>query len=290
MNRQTLPLIRIQNLFHTYQTGAQNPVPSLRGIDLSIDEGEYVALIGANGSGKSTLLRHINALLLPSRGQVWVKNWNTSDSGCLRDIRSTVGMVFQAPDDQFVAATVEEEAAFGPENLGVEEKELRDRVEWSLDVVGLDDLKTRSPHLLSGGQKQLLAIASSLAMKPKCLLLDEATSMLDPRSADKVLGIVADLHSRGMTVLAATHSMEEAALAQRIVVIYQGKVVVDGSPREVFSDEQKLEQLKLTIPPAAALARMAARGGGFNAEGILSVHELVGAVKNTVERMSSIQE
>jgi len=184
------------------------PAYALQGIDLVINKGEYVAVVGANGSGKTTLLRHLNALLIPTMGDVLISEWNTRDSLHIRDIRSTVGMVFQAPDTQI-----------GPENLGVPENELQDRIDWALEAVGLEDLRKRPSNLLSAGQKQLLAIASTLSMKPRCLVLDEATSMLDPASRLRFINIVGRLHQQGITIVTATHNMDEAAIAQRIIVL-----------------------------------------------------------------------
>jgi energy-coupling factor transporter ATPase len=250
----------------------------LRGIDLTIVTGEYVAVIGANGSGKSTLLRHCNALLLPTQGDVWVEGWNTRDRSHLRDIRSTVGMVFQVPDNQIVATIVEEDVAFGPENLGVPEAELRQRVDWALATVGLSELRHRASHLLSAGQKQRLAIAAALAMRPRCLVLDEATAMLDPVGRAQVLETIRYLHLNGMTIISATHNMAEAAEAQRVVVLAAGKVALQGTPRQVFAQPETLQALELDIPPATHIAQLvAARIPQFPSP-VLNVDELVNAV------------
>jgi energy-coupling factor transporter ATPase len=272
--------MRIEGLHHSYQAGTRRAVPALRGIDLTINAGEYVALIGANGSGKSTLLRHLNALLLPTSGHVWVSGWNTRDRIHLRDIRSTVGMVFQVPDSQIVATVVEEDVAFGPENLGTPEDELRQRVDWALNTVGLAELRHRGSHLLSAGQKQRLAIASALAMRPRCLLLDEATAMLDPQGRKQLQETIQLLHSQSMTIIAATHDMAEAALAQRIVVLAEGCVALEGSPQAVFGQIERLRELQLDVPQAMLLAReLAARVESFPGN-LLTVAELVDAVSS----------
>jgi energy-coupling factor transporter ATPase len=254
-----MELIRIDNLSFSYKAGPQTVLEddaeyALSGIDLTINSGEWVAIIGANGSGKSTLLKHLNALLLPTTGDVWISGYNTRDFSSLRQIRSCVGMVFQIPDTQIITTVVEEEVAFGPENLGIPEKELRERVEWALEITGLGALRERSPQHLSDGQKQLLAIASVLAMKPQCLVLDEATSMLDPRSREKVLTIVRRLHEEGMTVVAATHSMDEAAEAQRVILLSKGKVEIDADPPTLFSKPKLLSSMKLDLPYTAQIA------------------------------------
>jgi energy-coupling factor transporter ATPase len=271
-------MIRIEGLHYAYQAGTRKPVPALRGIDLTINAAESVAVIGANGSGKSTLLRHLNALLLPTTGNVWVANRNTRDAAYLRDIRSTVGMVFQAPDSQIVASIVEEDVAFGPENLGVAEDELRQRVDWALSTVGLSELRQRASHLLSAGQKQRLAIAGALAMQPRCLLFDEATSMLDPVGRIQILNTLRGLHADGMTIVTATHDMAEAAQAQRVIVLSEGRVALDGDPRLVFARREILESLRLEAPLATRLARtIAERVEGFPAD-VLTVSELVDSV------------
>ena len=272
------PLIRIEGVHYEYRAGTRQPIAALRGIDLTIGAGEYVAIIGANGSGKSTLLRHFNALLLPTQGDVRVGEWNTRQPANLRHIRSTVAMVFQNPDSQFVASTVEEDVAFGPENLGVPEPELRERVEWALATAGLTDLRRHASHLLSGGQKQRLAIAGALAMKPRCLLFDEATAMLDPAGRARLLDTMRALHRDGMTVVAVTHHMGEAAQAQRIVVLSAGQVAMQGDPRDIFGRAEALQALQLDTPYPTRLARaIAGRVTGFPSQ-LLTVSELVDAV------------
>ncbi|HUT16119.1 MAG TPA: energy-coupling factor transporter ATPase [Anaerolineae bacterium] len=272
------PFIRIEGLHHTYQVGSHQAVAALRGVDLTIDAGEHVAIIGANGSGKSTLLRHLNALLLPTRGDVWIAGWNTRDADHLRDIRSTVGMVFQSPDSQIVASVVEEDIAFGPENLGVPADELRQRVDSALDTVGLSQLRHRASHLLSAGQKQRLAIGSALAMHPRCLVLDEATAMLDPTGRRQLQQTIRQLHQTGITIVTATHSMSEAAQAQRIIVLSKGQVALDGTPRSVFGQEETLRALEMDVPYPRSLARtITARVPAFPPDA-LTVTELVESI------------
>ncbi len=275
--------MRVEDLHHTYHAGTDRALQALRGIDLSIQAGEYVALIGANGSGKSTLLRHLNALLLPSQGSVWIGDWNTCDPSHLRDIRSTVGMVFQVPDSQIVATIVEEDVAFGPENLGISTGELRERVEWALSTVGLSDLRSRPSHLLSAGQKQRLAVASALAMRPRCLLFDEATSMLDPVGRGQLLETIAQLCAAGMCIISATHQMDEAARADRVVVLWEGQIALQGAPRAVFADLDVLRGLQLDLPEATQLARAVADGVAGFPRDLLTVDELVDAVAARLE-------
>jgi len=246
-------LIRIENLHHTY-AGAP-PVDALRGIDLTIRAGEYVAIVGANGSGKSTLARHLNALLLPTRGDVWIGRANTRDAKSWREIRATVQMVFQQPDAQLVATMVEEEVAFGPENFGVPENELPARVRAALETVGMWAQRQRAPHLLSAGQKQRVAIAGALALQPRVLVLDEATAMLDPAGRAAVHQILRALHQRGVTIITITHEMDEAAQAERIVVMHAGHIALQGTPRQIFARGNELRALALDVPPIAQVAQ-----------------------------------
>lgn len=272
------PLIRMRGVHHTYQGSNGRRIYALRGIDLSIDEGEYVALIGGNGCGKSTLLKHLNGLLVPTKGDVWVSHWNTRSFDHLSRIRSTVGIVFQAPDTQIIGTTVEEDVAFGPENLGISEEEIHERVDWALDVTGMTGLRKHPSHLLSAGQKQLLSIASTLSMKPRCLLLDEASSMLDFSSKQRFLRIVQQLHHRGMTIVTATHNMEEATIAQRIIVLSEGKNVLDGIPCSIFAQADLLRSLKLDLPAPARLARRLANLLEGFPPSLLTVDEVVDSI------------
>jgi energy-coupling factor transporter ATPase len=271
----------MRNLKYRYDTagGYDRKFPwALDNVSLDIKKGEFVALIGANGSGKSTLLRHINGLLIPTEGDVWVNSLNTRDSRNISNIRSSVGMVFQSPDAQIVATVVEEEVAFGPENLGVPRDQLKDRVNRALEQVGLADLRKRPTHYLSAGQKQLLAIASALSMHPQCLVLDEATSSLDPLSRSRFLEIIAALHESGITVITATHRMDEAALATRVVALEKGAIGLQGTPRQVFSERELLISMKLDIPEAMKISRhVASHVHGFRSD-LLTVEELVEAV------------
>lgn len=249
-------LIRIENLTHIYQPANAMPVTALRGVSLHIRAGEYVALIGANGSGKTTLARHLNALLLPDEGDVWVDGLNTRDRANHRAIRATVGMVFQSPADQIVATVVQEDVAFGPENLGVPQPELQARVREALTRVGMWECRERPPHLLSPGQQQRVAIAATLAMRPRCLVLDEATAMLDPAGRRDLWQIVDDLHAGGMTIVAITHDMDEAARATRVIVLAAGRVALDGPPADVFADAERLMALGVALPTVPELVRL----------------------------------
>ena len=268
-------IIRIENLHHTYQAEGKNPVAALRGVDMTIREGEYVVVLGHNGSGKSTLAKHLNALLLPTEGDVWVHEWNTRDMDHTLDIRSTVGMVFQTPDNQIVATIVEEDVAFGPENLGVPHDEMVRRVDWSLDQVDMQEYRLRPPHLLSGGQKQRICIAGVLAMQPRVLVLDEATAMLDPLGRQEVLDVARRLNrEQGVTVVAITHFMREAILADRVVILSEGRVAMEGAPRELFRDVERLRELHLDVPQMTELAyRLHARYHEFPTD-ILTVDDM----------------
>ena len=247
--------------------------------DFSVQRGEFVVVLGMNGSGKSTLARHLNALLLPREGTVLVDGMDTRDEKHLWEIRDRVGMVFQNPDNQIVAAVVEEDVAFGPENQGRPPEEIRRRVTEALASVGMSEMRSRAPHLLSGGQKQRVAIAGALALRPACLVLDEPTAMLDPSGRAEVIQVVRRLNrDLGMAVVWITHFMEEAVLADRVVVMAAGKVQLDGPPRQVFTQAKRLRELRLDVPPAVAAAeRLRARGVKLP-EGLLTLEELVDAL------------
>lgn len=246
------PIFDLQGIWHTY--AGTPPIAALRGIDLRIFPGEYVAIIGANGSGKSTLARHLNGLLLPDRGRVLADGIDTQDTSQHSTIRRAVQMVFQQPDSQIVATTVEEDAAFGPENFGVPEAEMRAHVRAALETVGMWDLRLRPPHRLSAGQKQRVAIAGALAVRPRALVLDEATSMLDPAGRRAVVEVLRLFQAQGTTLVTITHEMEEAAEASRVVVLQRGQVVMDGDPHEIFAHTTELRSLGLDIPPLADLS------------------------------------
>ena len=243
------PIIKTEDLRFSYTTAEGVSPVVLDGVDLDIQEGTFVAVLGHNGSGKSTLAKHMNAILLPSGGKVYVDGMDTADEARLLDVRRTVGMVFQNPDNQIVANVVEEDVAFAPENLGVPPEEIRRRVDDALKAVGMYEFREHAPHLLSGGQKQRIAIAGVIAMQPRCIVLDEPTAMLDPIGRADVIRTIKQLNrERGVTVVLITHHMDEAAQADRLVVMAKGKVVADGSPKEVFSDVEGLRSVGLTVP------------------------------------------
>ncbi len=248
-------IIKTEDLHFSYPAveGGASPVV-LDGVDLGIEEGAFVAVLGHNGSGKSTLAKHMNAILLPSGGRIYVDGIDTAEDERLLDIRRTVGMVFQNPDNQIVANVVEEDVAFAPENLGVPPEEIRQRVDDALKAVDMYDYREHAPHLLSGGQKQRVAIAGVIAMQPRCIVLDEPTAMLDPIGRKDVLRTIKTLNrERGVTVVLITHHMDEAAQADRLIVMAKGKVVADGAPKSVFSQVEELRQVGLTVPQTTAL-------------------------------------
>lgn len=271
------PLIRVEAVSFDYEVGDRR-IRALRDVSLSVQPGEVLAIVGANGSGKSTLARHLNALLLPDEGQVWVKGWNTRDQDYRWDIRRTVGMVFQNPESQLVATTIEEEVAFGPENLGLPRGEILRRVEDALATVGLAAERGRNPQYLSAGQKQRLAVAGVLALEPECIVLDEATAMLDPAGRASVLDVLEGLQARGRTIVLITHLMEEVAQASRVVVLHRGRVAADAAPRQLFRRGGDLQRWGLALPSATALAHALSREvEGFPGD-LLTVEEVVEAV------------
>ncbi len=248
------PIIKTEHLeFHYTDAEGVTPIV-LDGVDLEIRQGSFVAVLGHNGSGKSTLAKHLNAVLLPTGGKVYVLGMDTADERYLLDIRRTVGMVFQNPDNQIVANVVEEDVAFAPENLGVPSDEIRRRVDDALKAVGMYEYREHAPHLLSGGQKQRVAIAGVIAMEPRCIVLDEPTAMLDPIGRADVLRTIRTLNrEKGITVVLITHHMDEAAQADRLVVMSKGKVIADGAPKEVFQDVEGLKAVGLTVPQTTEL-------------------------------------
>ncbi|MCI5625645.1 MAG: energy-coupling factor transporter ATPase [Clostridiales bacterium] len=248
------PIIKTEHLeFHYTDAEGVTPIV-LDGVDLEIRQGSFVAVLGHNGSGKSTLAKHLNAVLLPTGGKVYVLGMDTADERYLLDIRRTVGMVFQNPDNQIVANVVEEDVAFAPENLGVPSDEIRRRVADALKAVGMYEYREHAPHLLSGGQKQRVAIAGVIAMEPRCIVLDEPTAMLDPIGRADVLRTIRTLNrEKGITVVLITHHMDEAAQADRLVVMSKGKVIADGAPKEVFQDVEGLKAVGLTVPQTTEL-------------------------------------
>lgn len=272
-------MIRVENMCHAYAAHDGSEVMALDNTSLTIGEGEFVAIIGSNGSGKSTLAKHLNALLLPTGGHCHVMGMDTQDTEKLWNIRQTVGMVFQNPDNQIVAAIVEEDVAFGPENLGIEPAEIAVRVHDALKAVGMHEYREHAPHLLSGGQKQRVAIAGVLAMRPKCLVLDEPTAMLDPQGRQEVLSTVCRLNKEeGITVVYITHFMEEAVEANRVIVMGGGRVEFSGSPAEVFSQVERLKSLGLDVPLAAEMVQQLNQKGCDLPRNIITNEELAVAL------------
>lgn len=286
-----MPLIEIRDLRHVYNPGTPQEVVALDGISLTVERGEFVAIVGGNGSGKSTLAKHLNALLMPTAGEVRIDGLDTRDRAAVWEIRQRVGMVFQNPDNQLVATVVEEDVAFGPENLGVPAAEILLRVEAALRAVDMLPYRRHAPHLLSGGQKQRVAIAGVLAMHPQCLVLDEATTMLDPEGRREVLETALRLNASGVTVINITHAMEEAALAQRIIALHGGRIGLEGPPAAVFDRAGDLEAMGLTVPLIPALAQALRQDGLPLGEGLLSagafVEALAGLAAAAVPRSGS---
>ena len=249
---------------------------AIDGVDVDIKKGDFVAVLGHNGSGKSTLAKHVNGLLLPTEGTVWVGDMDTRDEEHIWDVRKTAGMVFQNPDNQIIGNIVEEDVGFGPENIGVPTEEIWKRVEASLKAVGMTAYRLQSPNKLSGGQKQRVAIAGVMAMKPECIILDEPTAMLDPNGRREVIRTIHELNrTEGITVLLITHYMEEAIEADRIIVMDDGRIVMDGQPREIFSRVKELKSHGLDVPQVTELAWELKEAGIPLADGILSREELV---------------
>ena len=272
-------IIETKQLTFAY-TGAEGVAPLvLDGVDLQIEDGSFVAVLGHNGCGKSTLAKHFNAILLPSGGKVYVDKMDTADEEETLDIRRTVGMVFQNPDNQIVASIVEEDVAFAPENLGVEPAEIRRRVDEALAAVGMSEYADHAPHLLSGGQKQRVAIAGVLAMRPRCIVLDEPTAMLDPIGREEVIRTIQKLNrEQGVTVVLITHHMDEAAKADRLIVMDHGKVIADGAPRTVFQDVEGLRAVGLTVPEPVGLLYQLRQAGLDVPLDALSVEECAAAI------------
>ena len=269
-------IIRIDELVFQYKREDQlEVVNAVDHVSLEIEKGSFTAIIGKNGSGKSTLAKNINALLLPSGGAVYVKDWNTADESKLWEIRQTAGMVFQNPDNQLVSSIVEDDVAFGPENLGIEPGEIRKRVDDSLYSVNMYEERKKSPHMLSGGQKQRIAIAGVVAMRPECIILDEPTAMLDPHGRYEVMEIIEKLHKEGITILLITHFMEEAARADRVVIMDAGRVVLDGTPEKVFGHAEEIKEMSLDVPFAVDLAARLRKRGIEIPECIISTEEMV---------------
>lgn len=270
-----IDIIKVDNVSFVYMS-EETSFKAIDNLSLNIKEGEFVAIIGHNGSGKSTLSKNLNAILKPTQGDIYISNMNTKEDDKLWDIRQNAGMVFQNPDNQIVATVVEEDVAFGPENLGIETEEIKKRVEESLISVGMYDFRKKQPHLLSGGQKQRVAIAGIIAMKPKCIIFDEATAMLDPSGRKEVIKTIKKLNKEeNITILHITHFMEEAVDADRVVVMESGKKVMEGTPREVFCQVEKLKSIGLDVPYMTELAKELRNEGIDIDDSILTVDEMV---------------
>ncbi|MDD3030902.1 MAG: energy-coupling factor transporter ATPase [Atribacterota bacterium] len=270
-------MIIFDNVSYLYHNNKDNNLFSLKNINIDIHNGDFIAVIGANGSGKSTFEKHINGLLLPQEGDVIVNNMNTKDTDKIWEIRKKVGMVFQNPDNQLVATTIEDDIAFGLENVGIDESEMKERVEWALDLVGMLEMRNCEPHLLSGGQKQKVVIAGALAMHTSYLVLDEPTSMLDPKGRREILDTIKKLNrDEKITIIYITHFMSEAAEFNKIIVLKRGEIALTGTPQKIFlqSDEQ-LKQLNLELPPTTMLARMLSQKGIKIPPNILNKEEMV---------------
>ncbi|RNB68567.1 energy-coupling factor transporter ATPase [Brevibacillus panacihumi] len=250
------PIIRVENVSFSYKVNQDQQIPVLQNVSLDVFPGEYLAIIGHNGSGKSTLSKHLNGILTPKTGDVYVNEINTRDRERIYEVRSQVGMVFQHPDNQIVATIVEDDVAFGLENIGIAAHEMRERIDASLEAVGMSAFRHRPPHHLSGGQKQRIAIAGILAMRPQCIVLDEATSMLDSYGRQDILSVIRKLHREGMTIVTVTHHMSEVAEADRVLVMEAGQIVLQGTPREVFAHQERLRELHLDVPDASRIAAL----------------------------------
>ena len=242
-------IITIENLIFEYTRGDESqPIKAIDNLNLEIERGSFTAIIGKNGSGKSTLAKNLNGLLLPTEGVIYVDGFDTRDDDSIWNVRQTAGMVFQNPDNQLVSAIVEDDVAFGPENLGIEPAEIRRRVDKALADVNMGQFKKKAPHLLSGGQKQRIAIAGVVAMKPKCIIFDEPTAMLDPKGRSEIMSIIDELHAEGITVILITHFMDEAVRADRVIIMHEGRILLDGAPQEVFEQEELIRSVNLDVP------------------------------------------
>lgn len=269
-----MPQIELTNVSYSYRVGEGQTVRALRNVTFSVERGEFVALAGMNGSGKSTLAKLLNGLFIPSAGDVVIDGINTRDEERTFDVRRKAGMVFQNPDNQMVATIIEDDVAFGPENVGIPREEIVERVDWALEAVGMTEFRTRSASKLSGGQKQRVAIAGVLAMKPDIIIFDESTSMLDPEGRAEIMDVAKKLNESGITVITITHNMDEAAQADRIIVLRKGRLVLDGTPKEVFASPE-VEACGLALPPAAAMQRMLEERGFAFGSTVTDEDELV---------------
>lgn len=276
-----MKMLKIKNLIHDYMDEEENTVVhAIKGVDLEVEKGQFIAVLGHNGSGKSSLAKHINALLMPTKGTVWVDGMETTDEEHLWDIRQTAGMVFQNPDNQIVATMVEEDVAFGPENLCVPTDEIWKRVETSLGAVEMTKYRHKSPLKLSGGQKQRVAIAGIIAMEPQCIVLDEPTAMLDPVGRKEVIETLHYLNrEKGITIILITHHMNEVVDADKVFVMDKGKLVMSGTPKEIFSNVEKIKEIGLEVPQVTELGYLLKKSGLNIEDGILTIDELVEKVK-----------
>lgn len=278
-------IIRSEDLTFSYNSDDDMPKSVLSDIDISIKQGEFLTILGHNGSGKSSLAKHFNAILLPCGGKVFVDGMDTSDENLLLEIRRTCGMVFQNPDNQIVATITEEDVAFGPENLGLPREEIRERVDDALKTVGMYEYREHAPHLLSGGQKQRIAIAGVIAMRPRCIVLDEPTSMLDPSGRRDVLKILYKLNKEHkITVILITHHMIEAINSDRIIIMDSGRIVLEGSPKEIFPQVEKLRALSLTVPQTVELMYELNKHGFSLPLDCISEDECVAALASAIKR------
>lgn len=270
-------MIKLNHLTHIfYKESTKQEVKALDDVSLEIHEGEHIAVLGHNGCGKSTLAKHLNALLLPTEGTVEVDAVDTASEADLWTIRQTVGMVFQNPDNQLVATTVEEDVAFGPENMGMEPSIIRKRVDEALEAVGMQEYKDKGPHLLSGGQKQRVAIAGIIAMRPKYIVFDEPTAMLDPLGRREVMETMQQLNKEErITIINITHFMEEAVLADRVIVMEHGRIVLSGTPKEVFTHVDLLKRMQLDVPPVVELAALLHKENKQIAADLMTIEEMV---------------
>lgn len=271
-------IIRAENLRHVYKSSAGKRL-ALDDVSFTIDAGEFVAIIGTNGSGKSTLAKHFNALLLPTSGKIFVDNLDTADEKNIQHVRENVGMVFQNPDSEIVAAIVEDDVAFGLENLGIAPEKIRERVDLALDDVNMSDYKKFAPSKLSGGQRQRIAIAGVIAMRTKIIVFDEPTAMLDPIGRREVMRLVKNLHAQGLTIIFITHFMEEAAQAQRVFVMDKGRIIRDGTPRDIFTDSKEMKRLGVDVPIATQISERLRRKGFKLPKKILTAEELAEALR-----------
>lgn len=274
-----MEFIRCEHLSHVYNKGMDNELQALTDINLIVKRGEFLTILGTNGSGKSTLAKHFNGLLLPSEGKCWVEEMDTADAEKTWEIRQQIGMVFQNPDNQIIAAIVEDDVAFGPENIGMQPSVIKEQVTAALKAVNMKQFRKFSPHKLSGGQKQRIAIAGALAMNTHCLVLDEPTAMLDPQGRLEVMNAVKELNvQHGITVINITHFMDEAAMSDRVIVMDEGRIIRQGTPREIFADVRGMKGLGLDVPVAAEIAWKLREKGVKLPKDIMTAEDLVKAL------------